>query len=81
MEVHGKRLKENILWARTASERTTIWLSPDVVDFSEPIRITLNGRKITEARGIVEPDLEVLLEDVRTRADRLRPFWAKLEVP
>ncbi|MCH7751443.1 MAG: hypothetical protein IH898_04740 [Planctomycetes bacterium] len=51
------------------------------MDFSEPIRITLNGRKITEARGIVEPDLEVLLEDVRTRADRLRPFWAKLEVP
>jgi hypothetical protein len=81
MEVQGKRLKKNILSARTASERTTIWLSPDVVDFSEPIRITLNNRKITGARGIVEPDLEVLLEDVRTRADRLRPFWAKLEVP
>ncbi|NLS91226.1 MAG: peptidase [Planctomycetaceae bacterium] len=27
----------------------------------------------------VEPDLEILLEDVRTRGDRLHPFWAKVE--
>ena len=80
-EVQGKRLTNNSLTARTASKKTTIWLSPDVVDFAAPIRVTLNGHKITDARGKVEPDLEVLLEDVRTRADRLRPFWAKLEVP
>ena len=80
-EVEGKLLNNNILSARSASETTTIWLSPDVVDFNEPIRVTLNGRKITDGRGKVEPSLEVLLEDVRTRADRLRPFWAKLEVP
>lgn len=80
-EVEGKRLNDNILSARSASEKTTIWLSPDVVDFESPIRVTLNGRKITDGRGMVEPSLEVLLEDVRTRADRLRPFWAKLEVP
>lgn len=80
-EVRGKRPNKNVLWARSASESTTIWLSPDLVDFSEPVRITLNGRKITKARGIIAPDLDVLLEDVRTRADRLRPFWAKIEVP
>jgi hypothetical protein len=79
--VEGKLINNNILSARSASETTTIWLSPDVVDFNEPIRVTLNGRKITDGRGKVEPSLEVLLEDVRTRADRLRPFWAKLEVP
>lgn len=27
----------------------------------------------------VEPDLETLLEDVRTRGDREHPFWAKVE--
>jgi len=79
-EVQGRRWKQNTLSARCASEQTTIWLGPDLVDFSEPISITLNGRKISKARNL-EPDLEVLLEDVRTRGDRLRPFWAKLEVP
>ncbi|MHB8902831.1 MAG: carboxylesterase family protein, partial [Thermoguttaceae bacterium] len=27
----------------------------------------------------VEPNMEILLEDVRTRGDRLHPFWAKVE--
>ena len=25
-----------------------------------------------------EPDIAVLLEDVRTRGDRMHPFWAKV---
>ncbi len=79
-EVQGKRLANNGLAARTASKQTTIWLSPDVVDFSAPVRVTLNGRRVTSVQGHIQPQLEVLLEDVRTRADRLRPFWAKLEV-
>ena len=29
----------------------------------------------------VEPDIAVLLEDVRTRGDRQHPFWAKIETP
>jgi len=78
--VEGKIPKENVLKARTASERTTIWLSPDVVDFEKPIRITLNGKKVSGSRGSIQPDLTVLLEDVRTRGDRQRPFWAKVEV-
>lgn len=36
------------------------------------------GRRRGRWRG-VRPDAVVLLEDVRTRADRQRPFWAKLE--
>ncbi len=78
--VEGKVLKANRLAARTASEQTTFWLSPDLVDFEKPIRITLNGRKVTRANEPLRPDLTVLLEDVRTRGDRQRPFWAKLEV-
>lgn len=78
-QVEGEILSQNILSARSASARTTIWLSPDIVDFSRPIRVRLNGKRITDARGMITPQLEVLLEDVRTRADRLRPYWAKLE--
>lgn len=80
-EVRGERLTNNSLVARSASKQTTIWLSPDVVDFSQPIRVTLNGKKISDPRGIVDPSVAVLLEDARTRADYQRPFWAKLQSP
>ena len=72
---------QNILWAKSTSEQTTIWLSPDLVDFSQPIEIKYNGRKLPRDQSSVSPSLEVLLEDVRTRADRFRPFWAKIEIP
>jgi len=79
--IEGRVLKQNVLAAKTKSARTTLWLGPDLVDFSQPIEIKLNGRKLTKAQGSLQPELSVLLEDVRTRGDRFRPFWAKIEVP
>ena len=78
--VEGRVLKPNNLSAKTASRRTTLWLSPDLVDFSQPIRISYNGKKLNKLSREIKPDLEVLLEDVRTRAERLRPFWARVVV-
>lgn len=78
-EVYGRITKQNTLRAKSSSEKTIIWLSPDVVDFSLPIDVKLDGNRLN--RGKIEPSLSVLLEDVRTRGDRLRPFWAKLESP
>ena len=82
-QLEAKILKQNSLSARTSCARTTFWLSPDLVDFSLPIKIKLNGKKLTKKRmrGSTQPDLSVLLEDVRMRGDRIRPFWAKIEVP
>ncbi|NOZ41370.1 MAG: peptidase [Planctomycetes bacterium] len=82
-QLEARILKQNLLSARTSCARTTIWLSPDLVDFSQPIEIKLNGKKLTKKkmRGSPQPELRVLLEDVRTRGDRIRPFWAKIEVP
>jgi hypothetical protein len=51
------------------------------VDFSKPIKLTINGRQLPAAKTNVKPDPVVLLEDVRTRADRHRPFWARIDVP
>lgn len=76
--VEGRVLKANSLSAKTSSERTTFWLSPDLVDFSQPISISYNGKKLSKASKAIRPDIEVLLEDVRTRGERLRPFWAKV---
>jgi len=76
--LEGRVLNGNKLSARSAAEETTIWLRPELVDFSKPIRVELNGKRVN---GDTMPNLEVLLEDARTRADRQRPFWAKVQVP
>lgn len=64
------------IFVNTGAKQATIWLSPEFVDFQLPIEISVNGRKVKDP---IEPQLETLLEDVRTRADRQHPFWAKVE--
>ena len=65
----------NRVRVKSAASQVTVWLSPEMVDFSERIEVSINGR--VKGRE-VEPSLEVLLEDVRTRGDRFHPFWAKV---
>jgi hypothetical protein len=65
----------------TGAGKTTIWLSPEVVNFNQKIALTINGRRAPLAGTGVPPDLPILLEDARTRADRQHVFWAKVEMP
>jgi predicted esterase len=58
--------------------KLTIWLAPEMVDFTRPIVITQSGGRIKSPNSI-RPDVAVLLEDVRGRGDRQHPFWAKVE--
>ena len=58
-------------------DAVTVWLSPELVKFDQPLTVELNGRPMSRER-FVRPDVGVLLEDARTRADRQHPFWAKL---
>lgn len=52
-----------------------VWLSPDMVDFSRPITISLAGKG---QRMELSPDIGVMLEDARTRADRQHAFWQRI---
>jgi len=76
-----RKYEGNKLGVIARAGRTTVWLSPDVVDFDQPIKVELNGRSIVDRDNPVQPELSVLMEDVRTRGDRWRPFWAKVESP
>jgi predicted esterase len=82
VRITARVLATNGVSITTGSAKVTAWLSPEIVDFSKQVRATLNNHPINPKRGSsmwVTPDLCVLLEDVRTRADRLHPFWAKIE--
>ncbi len=61
----------------TGAAKASIYLSPDQVDFQSTITVSVNGK--SRARE-VQPDVQVLLEDARRRGDRLRPFWARVDV-
>ncbi len=76
--IKGKRLETNKVTVQLQANKTTIWLSPELVDLNKKLVVELNGRSLTPSDRTVHPDLTVLLEDVRTRADRQHPFWAKL---
>ncbi|MBM4012013.1 MAG: peptidase [Planctomycetes bacterium] len=67
----------NAISARCGAERVRVWLSPEIVDFSIPLTVTIDGRTAFDDRPA--PDLDVLLEDLRLRADRQHPFWAVVE--
>lgn len=58
--------------------KLTVWLSPEIVDFTRPISVTQGSTRLAPSNTI-HPDPLVLLEDARTRADRKHPFWAKVE--
>lgn len=58
--------------------KVALFLSPEIVDFSRPITVTLNGKPIRGA-GKIQPDIAVILEDARSRGVRKHPFWAKVE--
>ncbi len=58
--------------------RYTIFLNQDLVDFSKPIIVETNGK--TSFEGMVEPRIDVLLEEVRHRSDNPLFFPAKLTI-
>ncbi len=77
--ITGKVQANNGLHVASGSIKLTVWLSPELVDFSRPVPITFGSRNLNKGNKMIQPDLGVLLEDVRTRADRQHPFWAKVE--
>ncbi len=65
--------------SQVPADRYTVWLRPDMgLDLNE--RIVVRYRRRRESVDY-SGDLQVMLEDARTRADRKRPFWAKIQLP
>jgi predicted esterase len=62
----------------------TVWLTPDLIDFTKPVQVTINSvipNGYPRQGKVVEPSLEVLLEDYHARGDRRMLFLNKLEFP
>lgn len=69
----------SILLTKYPAKEATVWLRPGFVAFGQTVSIQnrTSNKKINFA---FKGDNRVLLEDVRTRADRVEPFYDKVEV-
>jgi predicted esterase/tetratricopeptide (TPR) repeat protein len=76
-QVKAKITQNNGLNVTAGAERVTVWLSPEMLNFEQRANIVVNTRRANAEDRFVQPDLETLLGDVRTRGDRQHPFWAK----
>ncbi len=61
------------------SPNPVVFLTPDMIKFDAKSEILVNNKPYHPKNGFVEPDVGVILEDARTRSDRLRPFWVRLD--
>ena len=73
-EVDANVLATNGVRVTSTAEKVTVWLSPEIVDFSAKMSITINNKRVPSPG----PSIVTLLEDARTRGDRQHPFWAKV---
>ena len=58
--------------------RFTLLLSPDEIDFTQPVLIETNDKP--SFHGIVQPELETLLRWAQADRDRSMLFGAELEI-
>ncbi len=77
MILNARVSEGNTVSIRSGAKKTTIWLSPDFVDFDRRVRVEIKGRR--RFNDFLRPDLQDMLEDLRTRGDRQRLFWVKME--
>jgi pimeloyl-ACP methyl ester carboxylesterase len=80
-QVDAKVTAGNGVYVRSGAQQVTVWLSPELIDFNRPIDVNVNGSRLRRTGARIEPSLDVLLEDARTRGDRQHPFWAKVTMP
>ncbi|MEM6691560.1 MAG: alpha/beta hydrolase, partial [Planctomycetota bacterium] len=75
----GRLLGDNGLSFGGPGDRFEVSLAPtDGVRFDEEIRIKFGSRSI---RYDFDNDIETILMDTKTRADRRRPVWMRMQVP
>ncbi|MFO0799624.1 MAG: PHB depolymerase family esterase [Gemmataceae bacterium] len=71
----------NLLELRGVGVRQiSVWLGRDMIDWSKPVRVNLNGSPAVGWRPrVLEPDAAVMLEDYYQRGDRRMLYLARLE--
>jgi pimeloyl-ACP methyl ester carboxylesterase len=63
----------------TGVKQVSLWIAPDVIDFSKPVVLRVNTLQVGGFRTI-QPSLQTLLEELHRSGDRQRLFIAKIDI-
>lgn len=77
--VKGVRIWNQIDVRLSGIPRATLWIGPDMIDFTKPVLLRVNGRWVGGPQQI-RPSVEALLEHFCTNRDRQTLFYAKMEI-
>lgn len=79
LKVSARITPRNMISVSCRADRHRIWIprSEGLVDFNKRLKVEINGKVVWN--DFVKPDLEAMLERVRTTGDRQHLFWAILE--
>lgn len=76
--IYAKARLGNQIYVQVPGTGATIWLSPELIDFSERVEVRLNSRRTRP--DFVQPSIRTLLTRLRETGDRQRLYWAKIEL-
>jgi hypothetical protein len=60
-------------------KQVTLWLAPNMIDFTKPVAVMVNGRPHGQQR-LQAPSLETMLEEFYHTGDRQQLFYAKINL-
>lgn len=78
MTVSGKITAGGTIYVSNPGRRSTLWLTPDLVDFDK--RITVHVNNGGRFRDFVKPDVAATLQRLGITGDRERPVWARIDI-
>ncbi|MCS7045478.1 MAG: hypothetical protein NZO58_03885 [Gemmataceae bacterium] len=73
------RIWNQISIRTTGIKQLTVWLAPNMIDFTKPTVIRVNGQQYGKER-VVAPHLPTMLEEFYRSGDKDRIFYAKVEI-
>ncbi|WP_339742423.1 hypothetical protein [uncultured Rubinisphaera sp.] len=68
----------NNIYVKVAANRITLWLTPELVDFTERVKIRWKGR--TQFNDFPEPNGETMLQHLDFTGDRKRLYWMRVDL-
>lgn len=60
-------------------KQVTLWIAPNMMDFTKPLSVRVNGEQVGPMRTI-QPNMEALLEELFSTGDRQRLIVAKIDM-
>jgi pimeloyl-ACP methyl ester carboxylesterase len=80
-EIQGDIRGDNTIFLRTRGiAKVSVWLDRELIDWSKPVRVSLNGATPPGYRAkVLDPDLNLMLDDYRDRGDRRNLILGRLE--